>query len=416
MTRTDPSFPALHGRPDRGWLNDPNGLAYVDGTYHVFFQYNPDSPTHAAIKWGHISSTDLTHWRQEPIALVDRPGELDQYGCWTGCVTDDRGVPTAVYSAVADSSGRSEVLLARSDRTLQRWHQGTESVMGMPEDSAVTDVRDPFLFEFQGHRYAIQGAGHKEGQPQILLYRCDDLTRWTPLGALLTSDDPVAAKFAPANIWECPNLVPLDDRWVLVTSLWLWIDGQHRLDGVRYLLGDLESHGDGLRFVPSTGGVLDAGPTFYAPQLLVQSGRTLLWGWSWEDGRTPEQVAAAGWAGVLTYPRELFLVDDTVASRPAPELEGLRREQLPVDQSFAERSFEVVSSGPASVVLLTAEGEQLVAALPRGGRVFVDGSLVEAFPTGGLPATSRTYPDTTSFWQVRADIGGDVTVWRLGTD
>ena len=91
---TDPAFPALHGRPDAGWVNDPNGLARVDGRYHVFFQHNPDAPVHASIVWGHASSDDLITWRQEPIALAPRPGALDSRGCWTGCLTVDDGVPS----------------------------------------------------------------------------------------------------------------------------------------------------------------------------------------------------------------------------------------------------------------------------------------------------------------------------------
>src|SRR5205085_12309637 len=84
------------------WVNDPNGWSFVDGRYHVFFQYNPAAPYHHAICWGHMSSADLVRWRQEPMALVPRPDELDRFGCWSGCIVEDRGVPTAVYSAVAD--------------------------------------------------------------------------------------------------------------------------------------------------------------------------------------------------------------------------------------------------------------------------------------------------------------------------
>ena len=194
-------FPRLHIRPERGWVNDPNGLSHVDGTYHVFFQYNPHTPHHGDINWGHASSTDLLTWRYHPVALVNRPGELDQFGCWSGSLVDDGGVPTAVYSAVPDGSGHAEVLLARSDRTLVSWQQDRVPVMGMPDDPDVTDVRDPFVFTYGGHRYAIQGAGHKEGRPKILLYGCDDLTAWTELGPLLTDDNSLAAKLAPANIW-----------------------------------------------------------------------------------------------------------------------------------------------------------------------------------------------------------------------
>jgi beta-fructofuranosidase len=100
----DPSFPTLHIRPSRGWINDPNGLCRIDGRYHVFFQYNPVAPVHSAIHWGHVSSIDLLRWQEHPIALAPRPGLHDQAGCWTGCLVDDGGVPTAVYTANPDHS------------------------------------------------------------------------------------------------------------------------------------------------------------------------------------------------------------------------------------------------------------------------------------------------------------------------
>jgi beta-fructofuranosidase len=418
VSRRDPAFPALHIRPDRGWVNDPNGVSFVDGVYHVFFQHNPDTPHHGDIKWGHASSTDLVSWQQHPVALTNRPGELDSYGCWSGSVVDDGGVPTAVYSAVQDASGRAEVVLARSDRSMVHWKQDRHSVIGMPDDPEISDVRDPFVFTYGGRRYAIQGAGHPTGRPQVLLYSCDDLTRWTPLGPLLTGDDPLAAKLAPADIWECPNLVLVDGRWVLVLSLWRRIDGVNRLTSVSYLLGDLVERGPGLAFVPTSGGTVDDGPTFYAPQLLVQPERTLLWGWAWEHGRTPEEVVEADWAGVLTFPRELSVVDGTLATRPAPELLGLRREELAWQPGvgFAARAFEVESTGPVQLLLVDGDSEvvvlDLAPAWEEPTRVLVDGSLVEAF-AGPTPLTTRAYPTATSAWVVRAD-PARTTVWQLG--
>jgi beta-fructofuranosidase len=413
------AFPSLHVRPERGWVNDPNGLCQVDGTYHVFFQYNPDTPHHGDIKWGHASSDDLLDWRYHPVALVNRPGELDCYGCWSGTVVDDGGVPTAVYSAVAEGSGRAEVVLARSDRSLVSWEQDRSSVVGMPDDDLITDVRDPFVFEHGGRRYAIQGAGHREGRPQILLYGCDDLTRWTPLGPLLTDENPLAAKLAAANIWECPNLALVDGRWVLILSLWRWVDGAHALSGVSYLVGDLVPHGDGLVFEPTSGGTVDQGPAFYAPQLLVQPSRTLLWAWAWELGRTAEEIVEADWAGVLTFPRELSVVDGELWSRPAAELEGLRRDRLAWEPGagFSVPAFEVVLTGPARLYLTDGGTDVLVADVTpyrtTPSRILVDGSVVEVF-AGPTPSTTRAYPSATSSWVVRADADSAV-VWRLGT-
>jgi beta-fructofuranosidase len=421
----DRDRPRLHVRPPRGWLNDPNGVAKVDGTYHVFFQHNPDSHEHDAITWGHASSPDLLRWTDEPVALRPRPGQPDAVGCWTGCLVDDDGVPTAVYSGVADRSGASSVVLARSDRTLRDWTPEPVVAVGMPAEGdleyPVTDVRDPFLFLHEGRRYAIQGAGRRGGVAQVLLYDATDLTAWRLLGPLLTAEDPVAATTAPADIWECPNLVRVDGRWVLVLSLWALpdgastVDGDGQLSGVTALVGDLVPDGEGLRFEPVAGGPLDAGPTFYAPQLLVDDDRTLLWGWAWEHGRTPAELEQAGWAGLLTSPRELQVVGDRAVAVPARELTGLRRERLDVSSPLRVEAVEVVGEGAGRLLLVGAGEDQVVLDLPAGGwRVLVDGSLVELFPDDVtvLPTTTRAYPGATGAWVVEGDV--DAEAWRLG--
>ena len=123
------------------------------------------SPTHGTIKWGHVSCTDLLRWTPEPIALTNRPGELDSYGCWSGCVVVDGGVPTAVYSAVADATHRSEVLLARSDRRMTSWVQDHKSVARQPADDRVSQVRDPYVFTSTGTgaRYRAPATSPAEG-------------------------------------------------------------------------------------------------------------------------------------------------------------------------------------------------------------------------------------------------------------
>jgi beta-fructofuranosidase len=420
----DPAFPRLHGRPDRGWVNDPNGCSFVDGRYHVFFQYNPASPLHDAICWGHMSSADLVRWRQEPVALAPRAGELDQYGCWSGCVLDDRGIPTAAYSGVADAGARSVVLLARSDREMRTWQQGRAPVAPMPNHPAISHARDPFVFEFDGHRYAVQGAGHTDrpGAACVLVYDCDDLASWSALGPLVSIDDPIAADVAPAYIWECPNLVPFGGRWVLIVSLWSSVAGRHVLGGVRYLLGDLTVGPAGPRFTATAGGSLDDGACFYAPQVLRHHGRTLLWGWAQEHGRSEADINAAGWAGTLTFCRELSLDDGALVSRPAPELDRLRRHELPVTSGhpITDPAFEIQvgpAAGTATLWLLDGRDEQLVAEIHPSklpARILVDGSLVEIFTTSAVPCTARAYPTAASAWTIRLANPGPLTAWILG--
>src|SRR3954451_16630658 len=131
--------PQLHIHPDRGWLNDPNGLCRIDGTYHVFYQFNPGAPVHGDIHWGHASSRDLLRWTSEPVALHPRAGGPDAGGCWSGCVVDDGGVPTAVYTGVLDSAQNAGVTLARSDRTLREWTTDREWRVGVPDDPEISD-------------------------------------------------------------------------------------------------------------------------------------------------------------------------------------------------------------------------------------------------------------------------------------
>ncbi|HEX5856477.1 MAG TPA: glycoside hydrolase family 32 protein [Microbacterium sp.] len=419
----DPAFPSLHGRPPRGWVNDPNGCSCLDGRYHVFFQYNPAAPSHHAICWGHMSSEDLVHWRQEPVALVPRPDELDRFGCWSGCVVEDGGVPTAAYSAVADQSARSVVLLARSDAEMRTWRQGRTPVASIPRDPAITHARDPFVFEFDGHRYAIQGAGHAErpGAARILLYDCDDLNAWTELGPLLTIEDPIAARVAPARIWECPNLMPLGDRWVLIISLWSRIAGTDVLGGARYLVGDLEAHRGRPRFRPTAGGSLDDGPCFYAPHVLRQGGRTLMWGWAREHGRSQADIEAAGWAGTLTFARELSLDGGRLVTSPADELALLRGDVIDAHTPITARAFEVelgADAGAASLRLREGSAEHLLTELPRSRlphvvRIFVDGSMIEIFTPGRAPLTLRAYPRPETAWALRVQHPEHATAWTL---
>lgn len=207
ISHPDRSFPRLHARPAQGWLNDPNGIHFNDGRWHVFFQYNPDSARHNQICWGHVSSPDLLDWREEPIALRPQAGGPDAAGCWTGVGTIDDGVPTLVYSGVETVGATSKVVVARGSADSLSFAQVDHVAATMPEDPQVVLVRDPFLFEFEGHRYAIQGAGLADRRAALLLYGADDLDALVYHGILLTSTDGVAADVAPANAWECPQLV-----------------------------------------------------------------------------------------------------------------------------------------------------------------------------------------------------------------
>jgi beta-fructofuranosidase len=414
----DPSFPRLHGRPPTGWVNDPNGVSRIDGTWHVYFQHNPHGPTHADIHWGHASSTDLLRWRDEPIALAPRPGGPDEIGCWSGCLVDDDGVPTAVYTAV-DGERRPSTVLARSDREARVFTRDEPPVAGLPADTAITDLRDPFLLTVDGKRFAVQGAGTPGGVGSVIVYRVGDadLTDWREVGTLLRSDDPALDADAAADIWECPSLVQVGEQWVLIVSIWRRVDGGSRdLNHVTWVLGDLSTDGDGLRFVPQASGRLDDGDAYYAPQALVVDDRVLVWGWSWETDHGSERLASAPWQGVLTYPRELTVRDGRVAMAPAAELVGLRSRELAAPDGDLPAAFEVVAAEGA-VLGLELDG-QTVLAERAVTRLYVDGSLVESFGVDGTTITTRAYPVAGSRWRLQGHARelSTATVHELGLD
>ncbi|MFC8096136.1 glycoside hydrolase family 32 protein [Streptomyces sp. NPDC057301] len=452
----DPSAPRFRVRPPANWINDPNGPFRWRGRHHLFYQHNPAAPVHSNVHWGHVSSADLVRWEHHPIALTPTPGGPDEAGCWSGCVVDDDGTPTAVYTGVdRHHTGLGSICLSRAvvpeDETLTDWKPlPTPVVTGPPADLDVVMFRDPFVFRSGGRRWALVGAGHADGTPSVLLYDCDDLADWRFAGVFLDGNDPVAADaFGDGAVgWECPQLyATAGGDWVLVLSLW---DGNPCTTG--YLTGRLEPYGEAeLRFAARAGGRLDHGRDFYAPAVLQEPDRALMWGWSWE-AREQGEVDRVGWAGVLTAPRVVDVhPDGTLRVVPAPELELLRAAE-PFATSADRRTalpeaydLTVTASGRTTVSLLrSASGAELTVVVdpddgtvtldrgdwPRTGhegsgpivvrapagevRILVDGSLFELFVGDRATVTERVYrrPDDVAELVVTgASIA--VTGWEL---
>ncbi|MFE1943404.1 glycoside hydrolase family 32 protein [Streptomyces massasporeus] len=444
----DPHAPRFRVRPPANWMNDPNGPFRWRGRHHLFYQHNPDAPVHANVHWGHASSADLAHWEHHPIALTPTPGGPDEAGCWSGCVVDDGGVPTAVYTGVDSAhTGLGTICLARAadpdDPALAEWAPlPVPVVTGPPEGLDVVMFRDPFVFRHESRRWALVGAGHADGTPSVLLYDCDDLTDWRFAGVLLDGHDPAArATFGGrATGWECPQLYAArDGAWVLVVSLW---DGHPWTTG--YLTGRLDTD---LRFTARTGGLLDHGRDFYAPAVLQEPDRALMWGWSWEAREQGE----ADWAGVLTAPRVVDVhPDGALRVSPAPELHRLRaaepfvtapgRAALPAAydltvsararttvgllRSAAGDELTVCLDPDAGTVTVNRDGwpreeaaAPVVVPVPPGEeltlRVLVDGSLYELFVGDRATVTERVYERADDSRELSVTPGASVTGWAL---
>jgi len=166
--------PVLHVAPRTGWLNDPNGPIEWDGRFHVFFQHNPLAAAWAPrVHWGHAVSDDLCSWELWPDALVPADAGPDSGGCWSGCVVDDGGVPTAVYSGLGERGEAAEsVCVARGDTALRTWRKDPANPV------LVTPIR------LRGTGSSREGGGRGNctafiSAPVSCLVRHDSRAQWT---------------------------------------------------------------------------------------------------------------------------------------------------------------------------------------------------------------------------------------------
>ena len=431
------SFPVAHPRPDLGWLNDPNGVCRVGDTWHVFFQYNPDSARHENGHWGHLSSSDLVTWTQEPIALAPTPGAPDSAGCWSGVMAfDEDAAPVAVYSGVERHDHSSSVTLVRGSEDLRQWGPERHVAAGMPDDERVIAVRDPFVFRHSGRRWAIQGAGLADGQAAILLYDAEDLWNWSYRGVLLSSGQQGVPEDAQASIWECPQLVQIgpEGTWVLLVCLWKRMPEDHpseaQLEGTRALLVDL-SAADGtadasLNIAVGGSTAVDHGDSLYAPQVVALEEGPVLIGWA-REGRAQEVSDSLGWSGLLTWPRDLSLRGGELVSRPRPECAGWRegepqRHESGTEAPVGAESDIVIGESPSAdeltedeveLVLRHSDGSDELVYSGPAHRIVIDRSILEVYPLTEAPTTLRHYPADDARWVLRTETA-PLTWWRLG--
>ena len=335
--------PRYHLMTAANWINDPNGPVYHNGYWHMFFQHNPYIADFGPMGWGHARSPDLAHWEHCPIAIMPTPGSYDGAGCWSGAVVIHDGVPTMIYSGVANMtlwsidddippSDRQRIpqgyyheflleidqetqCIATSDDNLQTWekHPANPVIPAIPEGLDLIGFRDPFLWqEDDGRWYMLLGSGIKRAGGAALLYRSRDLIQWEYMNPLYIGDP------AESGInWECPNFLDLGGKHMLVVS-------PHGRP--LYWLGDYVDR----QFSPDRSPArLDWGDVFYAPNSLRDpAGRWLMWGWM-REARPRDQYAAAGWASCLTMPREISLdAAGMLNVKPAEEMKLLRKGKL----------------------------------------------------------------------------------------
>jgi beta-fructofuranosidase len=307
----EPQRPSLHFTAERGWINDPHGLSFRDGRYHLFYQSVPDASSwQPRCSWGHATSPDLLSWEQQPPALV--PGDGDD-GCWSGSVcTSPADGPTALFytSVTMSDLDLAAIRIARPmDDDWTTWRKGPV-VVPPPPHLSVRVFRDPNVFWDEDCWRMLVGAGYQDGRPAVLCYRSSDQEQWTYEGPLAQGAAP--GPRARHTAWECPQLIRIADRDILMVSV--VTDGATRNAAVAvgtYHRGRMRiDHWSDLTH----------GPGHYAPSTFLDADAqpcVIFWIRDVAD-------AVAGWSGALSIPYRLSLVDDRLALTPHPAVTAAR--------------------------------------------------------------------------------------------
>ncbi len=343
------SLPRYHFRPPSNWMNDPNGLIQWKGTYHLFYQYNPNGPLWGTIHWGHARSRDLVHWEHLPVALAPTPGSPDEDGCFSGCTVDRDGVPVVIYTGVR---GRDQLpCLAFGDDGLLRFrkHPSNPVIPSPPDDPSILMFRDHTVWHEGRAWYQAIGSGFRDRGGAALLYRSPDLERWEYLGPLCVGDSGTTEPVWTGLGWECPDFFQLGDRHALVVSAW---DGAPLYPV--YMTGEYRGH----IFYPEVVHRLDFG-CLYAPQSFRdERGRRVMFGWLREE-RSEDAQRRAGWSGAMSLPRVIESGPyGGLRAAPAPEVEALRR------GSYSLREVPIPPSEP--LVLPEGDSFELEAEIEPG--------------------------------------------------
>lgn len=318
----EPFRPLYHYSPFYGWTNDPNGMVYKDGEYHLFYQYNPYGSVWGNMTWGHAVSKDLINWEHKtPGILPDSEGTIfsgsaviDKYN--TAGFGKDAMV--AIYTNDGDRQTQNLAYSLDNGKTFIKYK-------GNPvlTDPNIVDFRDPKVFWDDDSKQWIMSLATTQ---TITFYGSKNLKNWEKLSEF---GEGIGAH---GGVWECPDLFPLTyngkTKWVLLVSI--NPGGPNSGSATQYFIGDF----DGKKFTPDPLPYplwIDNGRDNYAGVTWNNepNGKTIFIGWmsNWDYAN---QVPSVNFKNAMTLPRELKLVNNgkhlVLANPPIETVKELRKE------------------------------------------------------------------------------------------
>ncbi len=313
----------------KNWMNDPNGLCWFQGRYHMFYQANPFEQKWDDMYWGHAVSEDLLHWRHLPFVLEPQP-ELRENpelsgGAFSGCA----------YPVEKENDGESEVYFFLTRHVQVRGEDDTvceyqtmmksqdmleftkeQVVIAEPPESAGRDFRDPKVSKI-GDTYYMVLASNINANLAMLLYSSPDLVSWKYEKPLILDQE------EGATTYECPDFFELDGTYVAMAALMKYRDEYGRYQMSRYYIGSFEQR----EFQTEQTGWLDFGGDFYAVQTFLKAGQRIAIGWT-ADFHEEHIEVPYGSNGGFALPRVLHVRSNRLCMEPVPEVYELKQELI----------------------------------------------------------------------------------------
>ena len=428
--------PLYHHTPTYGWMNDPNGMFYKDGVWHLYYQYNPYGSQWENMTWGHSTSSDLIHWEAQPMAI-----EADGLGAiFSGsCVTNGNEV-VAFYTSAGQHQTQSMAVSRDNGLTFQKYS-------GNPIlTSDVPDFRDPKAFWNEDIKAwnLILAAGQ-----EMRIYSSKDLKTWK-------YESSFGLEYGNhGGVWECPDLFPLTShpspltskKWVLICNI--NPGGPFGGSATQYFVGDFDGHKFTCESMPKVTKWLDYGKDHYATVSFYNApdNRRVVLAWM-SNWQYANNVPTKQFRSANSIPRDLGLFtcgeETYVSVVPSQEMLAVRGAKLKKPTEACE--IVIDTKGSTEIVLSNTKGEEVtmrydsakqkfsmdrtksgdvsfseafpcITEAPTYGsvrqlRIFIDRCSIEAFDAEGKMAMTNLVFPTEPYNNIKVK-GGKATIYQI---
>ena len=398
--------PSYHHTPLYGWMNDPNGMFYKDGEWHLYYQYNPYGSLWENMTWGHSVSKDLIHWEALPLAI-----EADAIGTiFSGsCVVDKNNTAgfgkdaiIAFYTSAAESQTQSMAYSTDGGRTFTKYDKNPVVTFNAP------DFRDPKVFWYEGtNRWIMMLAVGQEMQ----IWSSANLKDWN-------KESSFGSEYGcHGGVWECPDMLKIGDKWVLICNI--NPGGPFGGSATQYFVGDFDGKKFTCESMPKVTKWLDYGKDHYATVSFSNApdGRITVLAWM-SNWQYANQVPTKQFRSANSIARDLGLFKDGeetyVSVTPSKEMLAVRGAKIKKPSATCEIIVDV--KGTMELTLSNAKGEQVIMNYDAQKQTFAmdrtksgDSSFSEAFsattvaPTHGIMKQLRIFIDNCSIEAFASD-------------